>query len=109
MFCQYKDRLGVPGQGVHTHFFGVAVFDIVATLVLTELVIYVFHTPRVITLFSIILTGIVLHRIFCVRTTLDRCLFPDLDTKVSIPLMPTLLKDSNTQNQDQDQDSILSK
>jgi hypothetical protein len=83
MLCQYKDRLGVPGQGVHRHFFGVAVFDIVATLVLTELVIYVFHTPRVITLFSIILTGIVLHRIFCVRTTLDRCLFPDTDSNTS--------------------------
>jgi len=83
MLCQYKDRLGVPGQGVHTHFFGVSVFDIVSTLVLTEMVIYVFHTPRFITLLSIVLTGIVLHRIFCVRTTLDRYLFPDTDTEVS--------------------------
>jgi hypothetical protein len=76
MLCQYKDKLGIPGEGVHAHYFGVAIFDIVATLILSEIVVFLFHTPRWITLFSIILTGIVLHRVFCVRTTLDKYLFP---------------------------------
>jgi len=76
MFCQYKDRLGIPGQGFHTHYFGVAIFDLVATIALSEILVFLFNTPRWITLFSVLLTGIVLHRLFCVRTTLDKYLFP---------------------------------
>lgn len=76
MFCKYKDRLGVPGEGAHTHYFGVALFDVIASILLSELIVFLFHTPRWITLFSVLLTGVVLHRLFCVRTTLDKYLFP---------------------------------
>ena len=76
MFCQYKDQLGVPGVGVHSHYYGVAIFDLFATILLSEIIVFIFHTPRWITLFSVLLTGVVLHRLFCVRTTLDKYLFP---------------------------------
>jgi len=76
MLCPYKDKLGVPGEGFHQHVFGLAIMDIVATLLLSEWVVFVFHTPRWITLFSVLLTGVVMHRLFCVRTTVDKYLFP---------------------------------
>ena len=76
MFCPYKDRLGVPGEGVHKHFFGLAMFDVIATVVVAELLVYFFHLSRPWTILALFLTGIVLHRIFCVRTTIDKYLFP---------------------------------
>jgi hypothetical protein len=76
MFCQYKDSLGIPEKGFHTHFMGIAVMDVVATIVLMELVVYFFKTPRLLTLFALLLTGVVLHRLFCVRSTVDKYLFP---------------------------------
>lgn len=76
MLCPYKDRLGVPGEGVHTHYAGIAMADVLATVVAAECIVQVFHTNRVWTLLSLFLTGIVLHRVFCVRTTIDKYLFP---------------------------------
>jgi hypothetical protein len=76
MLCPYKDSLGIPGQGLHTHYMGIAVFDVIATIVLIECIVYFFGTSRIITFVSVFLTGIVLHRMFCVRTTLDKYLFP---------------------------------
>jgi hypothetical protein len=76
MFCPYKDSLGVPGEKFHRHYFGIAIMDVLGTIVLSELVVFLFHTPRWITLGATFLTGIVLHRLFCVRTTVDKYLFP---------------------------------
>jgi hypothetical protein len=76
MLCPYKDSLGIPGQGFHTHIMGIAVMDVFATIVLSEFIVYCFGTSRMLTFISLILTGIVLHRVFCIRTTLDKYLFP---------------------------------
>jgi len=75
MFSQYKDALGIPGQGAHTHFMGVAIVDVIMTI----LGAYLFHRMTGYTLWKCIvglfLLGIVLHRLFAVRTTLDKLLF----------------------------------
>jgi hypothetical protein len=76
MLCPYKDALGIPGEKFHTHFMGVAIGDVIATILLCEAIVFFFKTDRMITFLSVFLTGIVLHRIFCVRTTLDKFLFP---------------------------------
>jgi hypothetical protein len=76
MSCIYKDSLGIPGQGVHTHFLGIAVFDVICTILVAELLAYVFQWNIYLTLIAAFLTGIVLHRMFCVRTTVDKLLFP---------------------------------
>lgn len=76
MLCPYKDSLGIPSQGFHTHFMGIAVMDVFATIVLCEFLVYCFGTSRMLTFIALILTGIVLHRVFCVRTTVDKYLFP---------------------------------
>lgn len=76
MLCKYKDSLGIPEERFHTHFMGIAVLDVVATILLSETIVYFFGTPRMTTFIALFLTGIVLHRLFCVRTTLDKYLFP---------------------------------
>jgi len=76
MSCIYKDSLGVPGEGFHTHFLGFAVLDIIGTIVIAELLSYLFGWNIFITMAALFLSGIVLHRIYCVRTTVDKILFP---------------------------------
>jgi hypothetical protein len=75
MFSQYKDVLGIPSQGVHKHFLGVAIGDVIMTI----LGGYVFHRLTGYTLWKCILglfiLGIILHRLFGVRTTVDKLLF----------------------------------
>ena len=76
MSCIYKDSLGIPGQGFHTHILGVAILDVIGSILIAELLSYIFNWNIYLTMIAVFLTGIVLHRIFCVRTTLDKILFP---------------------------------
>lgn len=75
MFCQYKDSLGIPNQGVHKHFMGIAIVDVIMTI----LGAYLFHRFTGYSfwkcLLGLFLIGILLHRLFCVRTTIDKWLF----------------------------------
>jgi hypothetical protein len=75
MFSQYKDVLGIPGKGVHTHVLGVAIGDVIMTI----LGAYLFHRFTGYTfwkcLLGLFILGIILHRLFAVRTTLDKLLF----------------------------------
>jgi hypothetical protein len=77
MLCKYKDILGKVGEGAHSYrLFNIAIVDVVLTIV-AAFVIH-FFLPKysfIVILFVLFLLGIVLHRIFCVRTTVDKLLF----------------------------------
>ena len=74
--CKYKDSLGIPGEGVHTHIFGVAWRDVVATIIGGFLIALVFKWNIGYTIIGLFILGILFHRLFCVRTTVDKILFP---------------------------------
>ena len=76
--CKYKDALGVPGKGIHLYrLFGVAIADVLMTLIGSLILSYLFRIPFLyVALFAFAL-GIFLHRLFCVRTTIDKLLFPN--------------------------------
>ena len=80
--CKYRNALGVPGKGVHSVRFGgvagggVAVVDVIMTLVGAYVIAYFTRTSFAWTAAGLFLLGIILHRLFCVRTTIDRLLFP---------------------------------
>lgn len=75
--CKYKNMLGEPGKGIHSYrLFGVAIADVIMTIIGAYIISYIFRTPFVYTLICLFLLGIVLHHIFCVRTTIDKLLFP---------------------------------
>jgi len=77
MFCKYKELLGKVGEGVHSiRFLNIAVIDVFLTFI-AAYIIYSFN--RKINYFLILIllfiAGIILHRLFCVRTTIDKLLF----------------------------------
>lgn len=77
MFCKYKELLGKVGKGVHSiRFLNIAVIDVFLTFI-AAYIIYSFN--RKINYFLILIllfiAGIILHRLFCVRTTIDKLLF----------------------------------
>jgi hypothetical protein len=77
MLCQYKDILGKPGQGIHSYrIFNIAYVDVLFTII-GAYIIYLF-LPKInyfVILISLFILGIILHKIFCVRTTIDKYLF----------------------------------
>jgi hypothetical protein len=79
-FCKYKDFLGVPGKGIHSYrLFGFALADIVMTIIGAYILSLLFGWTYWKTLLGLFLLGIALHRLFCVKTTLDKILFPTAD------------------------------
>ena len=76
MLCKYKDILGKPKEGLHKYrLFGVAIVDVLLTIIVALLISYFFKLSFWITLVILFLLGIILHRIICVRTTIDKVLF----------------------------------
>ncbi len=77
--CRYKDLLGAPGQGLHRfQVGGVAVADVAASVVLALLVAWAVGfgwRSFVVALVAVLAVGVLLHRLFCVRTTVDRWIF----------------------------------
>jgi len=68
---------GKVGEGPHSYrLFNIAVVDVVFTI-LGAFVIYRFY-PQYSFLYILVIlfiTGIIMHRLFCVRTTVDKLLF----------------------------------
>ena len=76
--CKYKHSLGIPNQGIHSHrFMGVAIVDVIFTLIGAGIISYFSKRSFIYTSVFLFLLGIILHRIFCVRTTIDKLLFRD--------------------------------
>ena len=76
--CKYRDVLGVPKQGVHSYrLFDVAIIDVIFTFIGAFLISRVFKVSFLWSCVVLFTLGIILHHIFCVRTTVDKFLFPD--------------------------------
>jgi hypothetical protein len=74
--CKYRDALGVPGKGVHAYrFMGIAVVDLVLTVVAAAVIARLAGWSFAWTLGGLLVLGVGMHRLFCVRTTVDRLLF----------------------------------
>jgi hypothetical protein len=84
--CKYSNILGEPNKGVHSYrIFNIAIVDVILTIILALFLTFIFKysfkfKPNFVVIYVIILIclfilGIILHRLFCVRTTLDKLLF----------------------------------
>jgi len=77
--CKYKDLFGKPNTGIHSFkIFHVSVADVLMTILGAYIFSWLFKFSFPITLGVFFLSGILLHRIFCVRTTVDKLLFPNV-------------------------------
>lgn len=84
--CKYKNIFGKPGEGAHSiRIFNIAIIDVLATILLAitihQLILEQLLRIHYISIWLVIglcfLAGIIAHRVFCVRTTIDKLLFRD--------------------------------
>ena len=74
--CKYKNILGIPGKGFHNHFFfGFAILDLLATLIVSYIISIKMKIMFLKVFIFLIILGIILHKIFCVETTLNNIIF----------------------------------
>ena len=78
---KYLDKtLGVPNKGIHSYrLFNIAYIDVIFTILGAYLIKIIFFkkTNYFIVLLGLFILGIILHRFFQVRTTIDKLLFPN--------------------------------
>lgn len=83
MFCAYKNLTGEPNKGIHAYRLGgVAAVDVIMTVV-GAVIIYLLnqsfkfmpYTGFWTILCLLFILEIIAHRIFCVRTAVDKLLF----------------------------------
>ena len=85
--CKYKNIFGEPKTGLHNYrIFNIAVFDVLATLLVSVIIHQIIIVEwlkmyGIIKLWMVIVfmfvLGILLHQLFCVRTTVDKLLFDE--------------------------------
>ena len=70
--CKYADIFGNPQQGVHTHIAGVAIVDVLATLLAAYAIAHFYHFKTWKVFVILILLSVPIHILFCVDTTLTK-------------------------------------
>ena len=84
--CKYSNIFGEPGKGAHSiRVFNIAIVDVILTIFFALLFSLIFKYGFkinstfliifLITTISLFILGIILHRLFCVKTTVDKLLF----------------------------------
>ena len=84
--CKYKEILGKPNEGTRGQYRvfkgiispdGIAVIDTIVTILFGLLFSYFTEFSLWRVLLSLLILEIIAHRLFCVRTGIDRFLFPE--------------------------------
>ena len=77
MYCKYKDFFGEVNTGIHSYrVFNIAIMDVIFTFLAAFIISLVIPKYNYfIILFFLFLSCIILHHMFCVKTTIDKLLF----------------------------------
>ena len=76
--CKYKDAFGKPGEGIHRfRIYDFSVVDILVTVLFAYSISYFSGVSMTYVIPFTFVLGIIVHRLFCVRTTVDKLLFPN--------------------------------
>jgi fatty acid desaturase len=76
-FCKYKNLFGEPNAGIRKYrIFDIAIYDTSIVIIIGILFSYFTGYNIWITLAILFISGIIVHRMFCVRTGVDKLLFP---------------------------------
>lgn len=76
--CRYKDIFGRPREGAHAYrIYNIAIVDVAATVIVAFILSRAFALSFGKSLVGLFLIGIISHRAFCVRTTVDKWVFPN--------------------------------
>jgi len=77
--AKYKNLFGEPGSrtGMRKYrIFNVSIFDVVVVLVFAYIFSLLNGYSFALNALVLFILGIIVHRLFCVRTTVDKILFP---------------------------------
>jgi hypothetical protein len=66
---KYKYALGVPGEGIHFHVFGIAIMDVVFTIAGAGLISYFSGVNFFLVCFLLFVLGFFMHLLFRVPTS----------------------------------------
>ena len=77
MLCKYKDIFGKVGEGVHSYrIFDIAIIDVLLVVIAAYVINHYYPQYEIkMILVYLFIIGIISHRLFCVRTTIDKLLF----------------------------------
>ena len=71
--CQYKNIFGEPKKGIHAYrIFNIAIVDLLLTIFIAYLFSIYFDWSFIIVLIIILIIGIIMHKLFCVETTINK-------------------------------------
>jgi uncharacterized membrane protein len=74
--CKYRDIFGKVGTGVHSlRLFNIAVVDTLLTLLGAYLISTYLKSNLLLTFLILIIASLLIHRAFCVETTLTKMFF----------------------------------
>jgi len=80
---KYKNIFGEPGKGSHKYrFLNIAIVDVLATIIGVYFIFLLLSYFGICVnfwwlLFTVFVLGILAHRVFDVRTTIDKIIFPN--------------------------------
>lgn len=74
--CKYKNMFGEPNTGIHKYrLFNVAVVDVIFTIIGGYMISKYFGYKLKNTLIVLFLLAIIVHKLFCVKTTINNFIF----------------------------------
>jgi hypothetical protein len=75
-FRKYSEIFGKVNDGVHSYrVFDIAIVDVISTIIGAIIISIMFKINYSLLLIFLFLLGIVLHRLFCVNTTINKMIF----------------------------------
>ena len=75
-FCKYKNLFGEPNQGLRKYrIFDIAILDTTVVLIIGAIFSWFSKINIFIVWLVLFVSGILIHRLFCVRTGIDKLLF----------------------------------
>jgi len=75
-FCKYSTIFGYPNQGIHSYrLFNIAIVDVIGTLFIGYIINKITKIKLYIINIVLFIIGIIMHKIFCVNTTINKLLF----------------------------------
>ena len=82
MSVSSSSPFGKPDEGIHKYrdpIFNTAIVDVIVTIIGAFIISKYTDYSFIIILIIIFILGIIIHRLFCVRTTVDKFLFPYIE------------------------------
>lgn len=76
MLCKHRHIFGEERKGFHSYrLFDIAIGDFIGTVIIAVIISYYTKYNFLITLVTLLLLGIIAHRLFCVNTKINMMIF----------------------------------